>query len=227
MNPCRSLPALAVLLAISPAARAQEAPASAAVSFASPTPNVRFKAVRVDGTPAAQDASLATVGCVAPCGGALSRGRYAFSLSRDGDEPKVAGQASIVGPSTVEGSYVSRSSMRLAGWITLAAGVAGGITLGALSVHRTVSCATPTGAADAASIDPGIEDGSCPPSGHRVDGVMLGAGIGVLVVGAVLGTWMIRRSDEVSFRVVPVVASMREGSGPRATVEGLTLQATF
>lgn len=66
--------------------------------------------------------------CSAPCDVSMPRGKYTLALSKDG-QPIEADPVDIQGDGTLEGTYTSRTGVRIAGIFVVVGGVAGGLAL--------------------------------------------------------------------------------------------------
>jgi hypothetical protein len=73
--------------------------------------------------------------CASPCETTVPRGAHALGLSRTpADQPGLVGTYVFEGPTTFEASYRSRSTIRLAGWLTWVIGVLAGGALAVTSI---------------------------------------------------------------------------------------------
>ncbi len=130
--------------------------------------------------------------CEAPCDATLPAGTYAMAVSQRGGEPVEAKQVvEITGPSAVRGTYVSRSGIRIAGWIiggvSFAAGMSMLVVGGLKSTH---DC----------SVSPCVDRPSS-------DAGMMLAGAGVIVGGSIVTVVMALQHDSATVTVTTIDAA--------------------
>jgi hypothetical protein len=126
----------------------------------------------------------------------------------------------IEGPSAVHADYKDRSGLRVAGWVTAVAGtVAGAIMIGLSAQGQELDCDS---------------RGLCFER-ERFEGGLLGAGIGVVLAGAITGSILASQRDEAHVTVAPLTApsfgSRRESpvaaAGALAPVQGAAVRVRF
>jgi hypothetical protein len=122
--------------------------------------------------------------CSAPCESALPAGGHRLAVSRESGTPVDAGMVQITGPGTLTGSYTSRRGLRIAGWITLAAGTAVGMAIAM------------GGGFGAASDDPDDPN-------FTIHWGWFGAGMGVMLVSEIVGLILGMQRDRARIAFQP------------------------
>jgi len=81
------------------------------------------------GAVAAVRADAYTEICTAPCDASLPNGSHTLALSREEGTPISAGRIEVGGPTTLEGTYIDRSGLRIGGWVVFLGGTIGGTAI--------------------------------------------------------------------------------------------------
>jgi hypothetical protein len=155
--------------------------------------------------------------CEGPCATRVSPGEYHVALSKDGGRPVPAGVVPLREPATLRGDFVDHSALRVTGTVVGLAGLVGGIAMIIAGVGSEQIC----NANDCYSQD-------------RLDGGLVGGGIGVIVVSAVVGSVLALQRDEARVRISPLRlgagapgALGREAPMAAGAPQGLGLTARF
>jgi hypothetical protein len=133
--------------------------------------------------------------CTAPCKAELPVGTHALAMAYRGSPPREAPPVQLErGPARLHGDYVSRSGTRTAGFIVGPAGFLAGAVVIAIGFKRTkTEC---------------FADFPCHDVGDPNQAVMT-AGMGISVVSALLGIYLITRQDYVELNVSAVDSKAR------------------
>ena len=143
-----------------------------------------------------------SVMCIAPCERKVAKGQHRFALSKKGGAPvEVEEPIAINGPSNLQGTYTSRQSLRVAGWVITGLSVAGG-TVWSMSIS-------------------GSEDG--------VDETSFYGGLGVTAAGLAIGLILAFQKDKAEITVTPLTKEsaerrswrLRANAAPRLSPRGL------
>jgi hypothetical protein len=112
----------------------------------------------------------------------------------DGRAVPTAEPLVVEGPTTVRGSYVDHSGLRLAGWLIGLGGAVGGVVMIIASANGPTVC---------------DDAGYCHT---QVDGGLLAGGIGVVVATGIVGSILALQRDEAHITVEPL--RLAPGGGP-------------
>ncbi len=143
--------------------------------------------------------------CTAPCEVSMPRGKYTLALSSDG-VPVEAEPVSIDGDGTLQGKYSSKAGLRVAGWVVVVGGMAGGFAI---------------------AFTGGDED---------LDTTRLLLGTGVAVTAVLVGLILANTPDDAEIRFIPgAPISLTQpgdlradsGTGFRGLEPGLSLAMNF
>ena len=126
--------------------------------------------------------------CEGPCTTRLPSGPYRFALVKGGRVVPASESVVLEGPATLRGHYVDRSGLRAAGLAVGIAGAIGGFVMIVASARSSEVC----DASGFCSFD------------QTADGPLLGAGIGVLVGSAILGSILTFQRDAAHVTVEPL-----------------------
>jgi hypothetical protein len=131
--------------------------------------------------------------CGAPCDASLTAGKHRLALAFRDRDPVQTGEVTLEGPVTLKGSYDDKRGLRTAGWIVFGVGLGAGASLVAGSL-----------ASSSEDCSKQWLTGFC--TGSSPKGALLGAGLGTIAVGAVVGLAMVLLHDHADIEVVPATA---------------------
>jgi hypothetical protein len=146
--------------------------------------------------------------CDGPCTANLSPGSYRLALAKGGRVVPVSGPVVVSGPATLRGQFIDRSSLRAAGLALGVAGAVGGFVMIVASAQSEDVCNF---------------NGICFSQG-TANGALLGAGVAVLAVSAIVGSILTFQHDAARITVEPLVLparASREGRDGVATAFGV------
>jgi hypothetical protein len=169
--------------------------------------------------------------CSAPCTAELKKGRYRFSLTRDGHAVPAEGEVAVSPGDTITGEYKSFSGMRWTGVAVMAVGsVAGFIYAITGKTDDIPTCDINSSYSEFSACV--MRNQQLDSDGNVKQHALIGGGIALasLIVGGILAL----KQDEAAVRVSAGVAPLSSGGGVHDgrgpglfQARGLTLTARF